>query len=1403
VAPGGTNTNDGLSWATPFRTITKALSMATAGTRIHVASGSYTNGLETFPLGMTNYGMQLLGTNSATTIISAAGSSQRVLTMSGVMHGGRVEGLTLTGGNTTGQGGGINVSFASDLTIASCVISNNLSRSDAAGIYVQYSPNVTVSGCALRNNDLNCNGDWVTVYGGGLYAYNSTGMIANCAVAGNQTRLNLAGYHSQTRGGGMALAGGSWAVANCVVASNRTGSYTSSDAGVKDARGAGLYVNGSACVAQSCLLHSNDCFAGYSGTLGDAVAADAGSVVLLNCTLADNAGEGIRRSGGTVAATNSILWANGDDVVGTVTLAYSDIEDGDSVGVTGCISNNPAFSNGYRLSLGSPCINTGTNQPWMSGAVDLDGNARINNLLVDMGAYEALIPLTVTNRPATGVSGGFATLNGSVLSTGLAPARVWVFWGTTDAGAETNGWANTNSFGEQGVVELSTNVALTPPSGTYYYRFYATNAEGVAWASPSVSFVAGQEVWVTASDASADELGPDTGAFQFSRTASATGSPLQVFFTLAGAAVEGADYQSVGGSVTIPAGASNATVTITPLPDRVREPGGETVALALAGGPYAIGAPSNAVVTIADWTPPTYSYVSAGGSATYGTNWATAYTNLQQALDMAVSNDTLYVAAQTFALSTQVLLTASHVALRGGYAGDGDPGNPAGTPTVLRRAGGADTRVLLIAGATNVSLSGVTITGGNITQRGGGLCISNSLGVTLDSCTVSNNAARLNGGGIYIVGSTNVTFASCLIAGNTQQDSGSDWVYRYGGGVYAENSFGVFSNTTVRNNMAAPVGNNYMSGGGLSLVNGGWSLTDCVLAFNRVVAGTIAQGGALHINGGTHRVRNSLVIGNEGASGDGVFLESGNLAVLNATFYGNVGEGARRAAGTLSVSNAIFWRNMSADVVGGAGLGFCDTESGLSNGVNGCISADPLFEKGFYLAAGSPCTDAGSTNASDLGLSGYTTRADGATDADRVDLGHHHAAGITVLPDLYVAVTGADSNDGLSWATAFRSITKALTAATVGTRIHVGAGTYANGFETFPLNMTKHGLQLLGTNSATTIISAAGSGQRALNVSEVMVGGRVQGITLAGGNSAGSGGGASISMASDLSVESCVIAGNRSDVGGGGIYVQDSPKVAFVGCTLTGNVMAVAADWGVGYGGGLYAYNSKGAVSNCVFRNNHTYNAGGHGVTRGGGFAVAGGAWLVAECAFVSNRTATTTSSDNGGNSARGAGAYVGSGTHTFRNTLIARNDCYAGYAGTFGDGAHVDGGSMALQSCTLADNSGEGMRSLGGSAAATNSILWGNGDDVAGTVTLGYCDVEDGDSSDVNGCIAADPLFLSAAAGDYRPKPVSPCINAGTNETWMLGAFDLDGSPRIKGGRVDIGAYESQGAAGTAFVLR
>ncbi|PYM16528.1 MAG: hypothetical protein DME18_01195, partial [Verrucomicrobia bacterium] len=106
-------------------------------------------------------------------------------------------------------------------------------------------------------------------------------------------------------------------------------------------------------------------------------------------------------------------------------------------------------------------------------------------------------------------------------------------------------------------------------------------------------------VTVVASDANASEQGPDSGTFTISRTGD-TSSALTVNYTFSGTAQNGTDYQQVGTSITIAAGASSATITVTPIDDTQVE-GDETVVLSLsADAAYDVGSPGSATVTIHD-----------------------------------------------------------------------------------------------------------------------------------------------------------------------------------------------------------------------------------------------------------------------------------------------------------------------------------------------------------------------------------------------------------------------------------------------------------------------------------------------------------------------------------------------------------------------------------------------------------------------------------------------------------------------------------------------------------------------------------------------------------------------------------------------------------------------------------
>lgn len=746
--------------------------------------------------------------------------------------------------------------------------------------------------------------------------------------------------------------------------------------------------------------------------------------------------------------------------------------------------------------------------------------------------------------------------------------------------------------------------------------------------------------------------------------------------------------------------------------------------------------------TAPGWVGAADLYVSLNGANSGLRNsWSTAYTNIQDALSAAANGDTLYLAGQTFGVVSQLVWSAkTNVTLRGGYAATNDAGLPGEYdakkwPTILTRASTNQTRLLMITNVAEALLERVTVSGGYQTLLSSGF-----------------------GGGVYIVSAAGLVLSECVFNNNTVVGNNSSV---YGGAIYVKSSTLTVSNCQIRGNTAT-TSLNWPSpyGGGLCAVGSAVTLCDSVVANNKCNGSNNTRlGGGIYQSGGLCILRNCLVAGNfsQAGSGDGICVAgSATTRVENCTVAYNGGQGINRTAGLVSVTNSIIWGN-GDDVVGTMTLGTANIEDGDGVGSAGGMSADPRFERGFYLAPDSPCVGAGGATAAELGLAGKTTRVDGDADTGAVDLGYHYDDGLDFNGlDVYVATDGSDSaNGGTGWVDAYQTIGKALGTIRDGGRIHVGPGSY--GGESFPLRMDDLiGVWLVGSNAATTVINAAGSTNRALTVTgcdNVMI----SGLTLTGGyqyqTASPYGGGIAVLTCGGVTLADCVISSN----------------------TVVGNNFSI-------YGGGVYANASVLMLNRCRIQGNVATASSHYPSPYGGGVACLNGILAVNESIISTNRC----SGSSGGRF--GGGLYLSGVNGAFRNGLVIGNTTAAGTGG----GLYVVGTSaVGMENCTVAFNAGQGINRGGGTVAVTNSILWGNGDDVVGAVSLGYSNIEDGDSNGVNGCISADPQFLDVAAMNYRLPKTSPCVHAGLNQSWMIEAVDLDGVPRIGGQRVDMGAYE------------
>ena len=187
------------------------------------------------------------------------------------------------------------------------------------------------------------------------------------------------------------------------------------------------------------------------------------------------------------------------------------------------------------------------------------------------------------------------------------------------------------------------------------------------------------------------------------------------------------------------------------------------------------------------------------------------------------------------------------------------------------------------------------------------------------------------------------------------------------------------------------------------------------------------------------------------------------------------------------------------------------------------------------------------------------------------------------------------------------------------------------------------------------------------------------------------------------------------------------------------------------------------------------------------------------------------------GNSSAALRAY---GSCTLRDSIATASG--VGAVAVVGIGDEQPGGNLELVRNVTAIASGSksvGARSAWNSVSEgasilslRNSIVSGTASDLEASSFFGVGKIhvshsnfdsatlaESGAGSivDQGGNQTAPPLFVDAAAGDYRQAPGSPTIDAGIDD--LLGPTDYEGNPRLLGPAPDIGAFELVPAAAPA----
>ncbi len=361
---GGASLQDGTSWETAYDKNHLQQALDDACQEIWVAAGTYTPTTE------------------------AGGSGDRYKTFQ------MKEGIALYGGFAGTESSSYDKSlrdFESNETILSGDIGIPDDNSDNS-YHVFYHPNgLGLTSATLIDGfticDGNANGSNPHYDGGGVYSYNNAPEIKNCVFKNNN-----ATYY----GGGYANYYGASQFTNCRFSNNTAYS------------GAGFFNFPADATLTNCLIDNNQ-----ASHQGGGIYNQEASITLINNSICNNQsgtiGGGIYNwmSEDIVTINNSVLWGNsatnsGNQLYndwepnGQLLINYScyanganDIEG--TVSPSNCTNNNPLFVNtaqeDFRLLGNSPAVNSGNNS-YNATATDIRGQVRIQDVTIDMGAYE-------------------------------------------------------------------------------------------------------------------------------------------------------------------------------------------------------------------------------------------------------------------------------------------------------------------------------------------------------------------------------------------------------------------------------------------------------------------------------------------------------------------------------------------------------------------------------------------------------------------------------------------------------------------------------------------------------------------------------------------------------------------------------------------------------------------------------------------------------------------------------------------------------------------------------------------------------------------------------------------------------------------------------------------------------
>jgi CSLREA domain-containing protein len=343
---------------------------------------------------------------------------------------------------------------------------------------------------------------------------------------------------------------------------------------------------------------------------------------------------------------------------------------------------------------------------------------------------------------------------------------------------------------------------------------------------------------------------------------------------------------------------------------------------------------------------------------------------------------------------------------------------PGAAQLTVRRSTGGDYRIFTVNEGTAVTLNGLTITNGFVTEQGGGL--SNVGGtLTINDCIISGNTAFTGGGLLNDSGTLMINHSAIVnnfITG------------RQGGGIFSFGGTLILNGCTISGNQSAPAGLE-LQGGGMDLQSTSATLTNCTISNNPLGSAVTNIAGFANT---TVVLTNCTVTGNNTPNSAAVSTV-GTAGFSGTTQLKNTLVAANGARPNFRVGGAAVLASLGNNLDS-------DGSSGFTNGVNGDLVGTSSNKLNALLAAlgsyggalqthallpGSPAINAGTSSGAP------TNDQRGSARAGAVDIGAFESQGFTLA-------INSGNNQSAPINTAFANPLAALVTA-------LGAGEAVNG----------------------------------------------------------------------------------------------------------------------------------------------------------------------------------------------------------------------------------------------------------------------------------------------------------------------------------------------------------------------